>query len=253
MTDLEERLRSAFSHAASTVTDKSLSPPRRPSELIPGATAPDGERVSRRRWALPAAAAAAVAAVIGAASLIHGTSDVPLTPTDGTTPGTHPTVTAPTHAATKSAPPTGGCGPTDLGCLPPRPWSSEQGRNFDVGQITGSRHIAGGRLVVYLRRVHLYGTTDRQIAEHGWKPVPHTDAIEVGFGKVTYAIPVLADATFTINVCKGWQGGAAPIYLAHHHVSASTYLKAIAVRYGASVIRLDPQGRLISAQTDGAC
>lgn len=235
--DLEDRLRNAFESAASEVTEESLSSGLPPSvDLLPITS--DSLEHGRRRWLWPAAAAAAVAATALAASLINSGPDASPGPSAGQPSTKVRQVTPPVHSLSDTSP--------AHTAIP-----VETGRRYDVGRIVGPHTLASANPVVLLQRTHIDRRSDGQIARHGFKPYPHTDAIEQGVG-ATYAIPVRSDATFVVNVCTGFSGGL-PLSLAAHHVSAVTFLHSLPVRYGVIVVKLDPHGRLISAQTDGAC
>lgn len=236
MNDIESRLRSAFEAEASNVTEESLRPAEPPSVSTDGAPASRWDAGAHNRWVWPAAAAVAVVAVTVGVSVLHDQ--------ETTVPGPADRGTPPVHTPSPKPPPS--TTPAHL---------SEQGRHYDVVNVFGSNGRPGAGLVLYVHRWRVFGhlgklIPDRQIAEHGWQPVAHQDQVETDLSKAPYDIPVPAGATFTLNICKPKDKTMEP-KLVPQRVSATKFLHSpsrVAV-----VVKLDRQGRLVWAQTDGGC
>lgn len=186
-------------------------------------------------------AAAAIVAVTVGITLVLGAQD----PQPGSAHGGNPSVVSPSPKPPVSS------GPPHL---------LEMGRHYDVANVFGSTYVPGSAgpstLVLYVHRLRVAdGQTgklipDRQIADHGFTPYPHTDQIEVLKDKATYAVPVRPTATFVINRCSGFANGDT-LSLTAHHVTAAQFLHSF--EKVATVMKLDERGWLISAQTDGGC
>jgi hypothetical protein len=227
MNDIEDRLRAAFEHQASTVTEESLRPAQPPSS--PESTSPPrlGRGTGPLRWVVPSLAAAAVVAVTVGISIVHEQSTSPSPPSTTTS-----TQTVPGPTTTQQV---------DTGVPLP-----EKGRNYDVGSVIGSDTLGpAGSLEIYLHRWKLYGVSDAEVAKHGVKIAAHTDSSYASLSEQIYVAPVAKDATFVINKC------ATISSLDPQHVSSYQFLRY--QNLTGVVFRFDSAGRIIDAETDGGC